>query len=245
MAKVFVDPEDVVKDWLMQFNIDSDLCGHKYSLSINNNDVEELPVEFGFGLGSLFINLIELRLVGNKLQTLPQSFGNLTMLKYLEVKYNFTEFPSPILELSSLETLLINENKLLALPDDIDRLSSLLIFNCSNNELTELPRNIGNILSLKTLNIKMNKIEKLPDNFGNLSKLEHLYITNNLISELPESFFNLLSLKRMFLYDNNITTVSENFSKLTSLRVIKCDHDLVDPFKQITNNVKIFFNKFY
>ena len=80
-----------------------------------------------FGVKIKGENIIKLGLWACKLTTLPESIGNLSLLKELYLR----------------------ENHLLTLPESIGNLKSLRILNLNHNPLTTLPESIGNLSLLK------------------------------------------------------------------------------------------------
>lgn len=132
---------------------------------------------------------------------LPESIGNLSSLKKLDLSNNkLTILPESIGQLSSLQTLSLNRNKLSTLPKSIGKLSSLKELYLSYNKLSTLPESIGNLTSLERLSLYYNKLTILPGSIGNLIYLETLNLKNNFkLKALPVSIINMKILKHFFL----------------------------------------------
>ena len=100
------------------------------------------------------------------LRALPDSIGNLTKLR--------------ILDLSS--------NDLRELPDSIGNLKNLEeLYLSKNYEFSKLPDSIGNLESLKILELEGTNLDTLPESIGNLTNLENLSFSKATNSEGPHS----------------------------------------------------------
>ena len=67
-----------------------------------------------------------LTLANNQLTSLPESFGNLSSLEYLDLENNqLTSLPESFGNLSSLQSLHLDNNQLTSLPLSMDKLPSL------------------------------------------------------------------------------------------------------------------------
>lgn len=100
------------------------------------------------------------------LRALPDSIGNLTKLR--------------ILDLSS--------NDLRELPDSIGNLKNLEeLYLSKNYEFSKLPDSIGNLESLKILELEGTNLDTLPESMGNLTNLENLSFSKATDSEGPHS----------------------------------------------------------
>ncbi len=115
----------------------------------------------------------KLDLVGKKIITLPNSFGN-----------TFT----------NLVTLDLWGNLLTGLPRTFGNLTNLVHLNLIANHLESLPDSFGNLLKLKVVYISSNRLKRLSESFGNLINLTHIDLSSNLLQELPNSFINLSKL---------------------------------------------------
>ena len=104
-----------------------------------------------------------------KLQLLPDNFGNLTYLAGLFIEmHNLIHLPESFSNLTNLTTLVVNRNLLESLPNDI-----------------------GNLTNLLTLDLGFNQLETVPTSIGDLINLEYLFLFNNQLSTLPESICDL------------------------------------------------------
>ncbi|MFX1260061.1 MAG: leucine-rich repeat domain-containing protein, partial [Promethearchaeota archaeon] len=152
------------------------------------------------------------------LSTLPESIGNLSSLKILELWSNkLSTLPESIGNLSSLKDLRLGGNKLSTLPESITKLTSLQKLNLQSNQLTTLPESIGNLSSLKDLWLGGNKLSTLPESITNFMSLKKLYLSDNQFTTLPESIGNLTSLQTLNLWNNQLSTLPESIWKCKNL----------------------------
>lgn len=138
---------------------------------------------------------------------------------------NLTEFPDPITQILTLETLTIKGNKIIKIPESIGNLTSLISLNLRNNLLERLPDAFWKLKNLKTLNMEKNNWKdewSLIQNLDAASVLEfcrgraplNLYIafpsTFGLIYRLEE-FIRILKDNKEILeiYENNYEEVAQ------------------------------------
>lgn len=133
-------------------------------------------------------HIIRLGLANCGLKSVPESIGNLTSLKKLNLDNNYLiKIPESIGFLKVLEILRVRKNYLRGLPNSIMNLYKLKGLDISNNKLTHMPYPMGSLISLRYLDISGNKIEYLPDFLHSLP-LKYLYITGNKIEDIPKFF---------------------------------------------------------
>ncbi|MFX1259645.1 MAG: TIR domain-containing protein [Promethearchaeota archaeon] len=126
-----------------------------------------------------------------RLSTLPESIGNLSLLKEL---YLFG-------------------NELLTLPESITKLTSLQLLHLDNNELSTLPESISNLASLKELSLSANQLTTLPESIGDLKSLKTLILAFNELSTLPESIINITSLEILDIDNNPLDSKAKSVLK--------------------------------
>ncbi|GAB1741000.1 hypothetical protein NU219Hw_g6254t1 [Hortaea werneckii] len=224
-------------------------------------------------VGSPFGGLEMLDLHGNQLQTLPMGLRRLERLTSLNLSHNgldiscldlVTQIPtlrelklghnnlsghlsaSLCTSLPHLETLDLQNNKLLALPETLRELTSLRILNVSNNQLTALPmealQNVplteldasNNALiaslfplggvnghqTLQTLRVANNSLAALTFSASlDLPALKTLDIRNNHLTALPNDVSSCMGeLLELFAGENKIPELPEGFTGLKKLR---------------------------
>ncbi len=146
------------------------------SLNLSGNQIDTLPDL------TCFAQLEYLDLAGNKLKTIPRLSG-LTNLRELNLMLN-KDFPSNlILDLpTSLEVLNLNSSgisKLTLLHSE--KLTNLETVDVEGNDFLELPESLNNLPNLKKLKLRLNRINKLdPDIVNRLNVLTYTpsYLSN-------------------------------------------------------------------
>lgn len=133
--------------------------------------------------------------------------------------------PDSIGKLSSLVTLDLSENRIVALPSTIGGLSSLTKLDLHSNRITELPDSVGNLLSLVYLNLRGNNLASLPASFSRLVHLEELDLSSNQVSVLPDSIGSLVSLKVFNVETNNIEEIPHSIGNCSSLKELHADYN--------------------
>ncbi|KAI7181581.1 L domain-like protein [Hortaea werneckii] len=224
-------------------------------------------------MGSPFGGLEMLDLHGNRLQTLPMGLRRLERLTSLNLSHNgldiscldlITQIPilrelklghnnlsghlsaSLCTSLPHLETLDLQNNKLLALPETLRELTSLRILNVSNNQLTALPmealQNVplveldasNNALiaslfplggvnghpTLQTFRVANNSVAALTFSASlNLPAVKTLDVRNNHLTALPADLSSCMGeLLELFAGENKIPELPEGFTGLKKLR---------------------------
>ena len=104
--------------------------------------------------------------------------------------------------LTHLESLNVNDNQLISLPNSIGNLSNLVTLFVGENQLTSLPESIVNLTNLTSLVLQNNQLVSLPANIGQLSSLTDIYASENQLTNLPTSFLQLTQLNILYLYHN-------------------------------------------
>ncbi|XP_076248356.1 E3 ubiquitin-protein ligase LRSAM1 isoform X2 [Calliopsis andreniformis] len=116
----------------------------------------------------------------NKLTSLSGggALSDLSLLVVLDIHGNeFTNLPSDIMCLVSLEELYLQDNNIRKLPNEIVQLNKLTILNVAKNNLKQLPETMGKLKQLTTLDISQNKsLQKLPKSLGYVQHLQQLNI---------------------------------------------------------------------
>ncbi|CAE7946713.1 IRL2, partial [Symbiodinium sp. KB8] len=105
----------------------------------------------------------------NKIQELPDSFGQLSALEELHLSDNaLANFPDSFFELSQLQELRVACNDLKTVPDKFGQLSNLKELDLSANPLEELPDSLGQLEQLEELHLHMTKLTVLPESIQQL-----------------------------------------------------------------------------
>lgn len=62
--------------------------------------------------------------------------------------------------------IILNNNKLVTIPEDISHLRDLQVLSLSNNELEMIPHTLGDLQRLHTLKLEDNNLKELPPELG-------------------------------------------------------------------------------
>ncbi|TDG42458.1 hypothetical protein AWZ03_011112 [Drosophila navojoa] len=137
-----------------------------------------------------------------------------------------------------IETMLLNHNRLVALPRVLQQFHNLKILDLSSNALTQLPDAICQ-LPLVTLIAKNNLLtnSSLPKSLltkqmgnvhGGTSTLKELNLSGNQLIHFPEQVTELRQLKYLYLGGNKISSISKDIWKMQSLHVLSLGGNLVN-----------------
>ncbi len=195
--------------------------------------VSEQPVDVShFGYICDNNHIVGLNLVMKELDLLPDSIGKLSNLKFLTLKWNKLEsLPETFGNLKELIEFNLDGdwstnddkplyNEVSELPNSFCELRKLKIFKCESNGLRSLPDNFGQLISLTEVNLYQNRLLRIPESIGELSNLTHLNLNSNRISTIPLSLCKLEKLKQLELSHNSIEMVPECIDQLKSLNML-------------------------
>ena len=130
---------------------------------------------------------------------------------------NLTELPDSIGQLSELEELELQENRLNTLPESIGQLVRLGTLNIDDNQLIALPESMAQLKALTWLRADDNRFPTFPDVIPRLGQLRYLYVSGHGFTELPESIGQLTGLRWLYLRRNGIVNLPTSFELLTQL----------------------------
>jgi len=194
--------------------------------------------EFGFKIEGE--EIIELGLFNKELTSLPESIGNLTSLKKLNLMINpIISLPESLKKLNSLRIFQMAGNNLTTLPEIICDLSSLRELELGNNMLRNIPESIGNLRSLKKLELHNNNLTTLPKTISNLKFLKILDLGQNHLSALPESIFYLESLEKLKLERNKLINLPKSLGNLKSLKLLDLGYNNLTTLPESISNLKL------
>ncbi|KAL2629390.1 hypothetical protein R1flu_014076 [Riccia fluitans] len=196
---------------------------------LNCRNLKELPIDIGFleNIQSLIIKNAWGSRERGKLQSLPDSLGNLPNLQRLSVENtDVKELPSSIGDLQCLEHLTVSNKQLQELPTSLGRLEKLQVLEVSFSDLKELPASIGDLESLERLTVCSTRLQGLPSRLGDLRGLKTLVVRSEALEDIPTSLGGLQSLEYLVLEgklvrENGETAAefrSDGFTHLTNLQ---------------------------
>ncbi|KKM43471.1 hypothetical protein LCGC14_1563090 [marine sediment metagenome] len=142
-------------------------------------------------------------------------------------EFKFTKFPEPIIHLTALRKLALNQNYINEkyIPELVKELVHLEELNLMGASLTNFPEAICKIPSLRKINFSFNRIHSIPDSIENLKNLEILNLSSNLLSSLPSSIGNLKSLRKLDLSNNKLSYLPKSIINLPSLISLELSHN--------------------
>ncbi|XP_045813672.1 plant intracellular Ras-group-related LRR protein 4-like [Trifolium pratense] len=146
--------------------------------------------------------------------------------------------PDSLGKLSSLVTLDLSENRIVAIPSTIGGLSSLTKLDLHSNRITEIPDSVGNLLSLVYLDLRGNSLTTLPASLSRLIRLEELDLSSNLISVLPDSIGSLANLKVLNVETNDIEELPYSIGNCSSLRELRADYNKLKALPEAVGKIE-------
>ena len=127
--------------------------------------------------------------------------------------------PAELSELSSLCTLLLNDNQIIMPPEEISHLQNLECLSLEHNQLTLLPSLFSSLAnSLQFLNLSDNPFTYLPPVVSQLVNLRSLWLENIGLTSFPSDVCSIVSLKKLSLARNSISEIGEEIGNLVNLR---------------------------
>lgn len=123
-----------------------------------NDNMGKYALNFGYRTKNGKITELGLYTCG--LNALPDSIGNLSSLRSLNIRYNhLTELPDSFMQLDSLEDLGLGGNNLKKIPWYFNKLRALRYIDLSGNPLTNLPLNLLELPQLHRIKIDEEKLD--------------------------------------------------------------------------------------
>jgi Leucine-rich repeat (LRR) protein len=179
--------------------------------------------------------LKQINLSCNRLQTLPETFGNLNQLETFELdeeseihlrdekaeqKAWFTHLPESFGNLSSLKHFCVYFSLLTGLPESFGSLKSLESLTIQRDTMVDFyfPSTMKNLKSLRSISI--NAFIQVPDFIGELKELTSLNISHNEIEVLPDFIGNLVKLKYLNLHSTRIKELPGWITNLKNLEYV-------------------------
>lgn len=185
-------------------------------------------------------NLKSLDLSGYGGETLPEEIVELTSLERLILKYSSLEkLPNKIYELRNLSVLNLTENYgLNSLPEGISRLENLKCLDLTGcYEIQNLPDNFFQLTQLEELLLQ--STELYSDEIGSLKKLKKLSLSGDLY-EVPVWISDLKELTDLCLNEVALSEVPSEIGELTNLKYLDLGFnegvtELPENFGNLTN----------
>ncbi|KAL3695473.1 hypothetical protein R1sor_009549 [Riccia sorocarpa] len=199
------------------------------------------------------LKILQIHNDGKPMTPLPENIGLLPALKHLSLNTPLKKLPNSLLQLHSLQSLVLSGEYLQAWPapttvDSYSHLTALTKLHLMNlPALAELPDTFGGLTSLEDLEIwGCSALEKLPEGFGALSKLRTLSIQGcSKLETLCESFGSLSQLLPLNLQSlPELKMLQETIGGLSSLEELEmryCDSikDLPESFATLQSVLQV------
>jgi Leucine-rich repeat (LRR) protein len=155
---------------------------------------------------------------GNNVSSLPPLSGKLPSILELDLSFNNLSDVSEIGNLTSLQVLMLSNNKSLGLvPPSFKNIKNIEVLYLDDCPVRKIDNTVLSLKSLKRLSMAHCGLKSIPTTISQLSGLTHLLLNNNEIVEIPPALYNLSALQYLSLNTNNIRSVSQSLTKLTSL----------------------------
>ena len=132
-------------------------------------------------------------------------------------KLGLTVVPPEIGQLTSLMTLYLWGNKLIAVPPEIGHLTALKELWLNNNQLTNIPPEMWELTGLRELFLGENQLMVVPSEIGQLTALKVLRLDKNLLMVIPSEIEQLTALTILYLHNNKLTVIPPEICQLTAL----------------------------
>ncbi|KAI8835360.1 hypothetical protein BJ741DRAFT_709100 [Chytriomyces cf. hyalinus JEL632] len=162
----------------------------------------------------------------------PVELTNLTSLETLVLDDNMLDgpLPSSIGDLRSLVELSVNENRFSGpIPTGLSMLSNLIYLNLGNNEFTgNIPAQLGQLKQLQELHLYVNHLAgPVPVDLCSLINLQKLDIHDNALSgTIPHEIHALRKLNGLNLTCNNLSgSIPATISLLSDLKYLLADRN--------------------
>ncbi|XP_050228421.1 plant intracellular Ras-group-related LRR protein 4-like [Mercurialis annua] len=146
--------------------------------------------------------------------------------------------PDSLGKLSSLVSLDLSENRIVALPSTIGGLSSLTKLDLHANKIAQLPDSIGDLFSLVVLDVRGNQLMSLPATCSRLVRLQELDLSANSLLSLPEFIGSLISLKILNVETNNIEEIPHSIGKCSSLKELRADYNRLKALPEAVGKIE-------
>lgn len=140
---------------------------------------------------------------------------------------------------SNLESVLLENNNLVSLPDSICSLTKLKTIYIPYNQITSLPENMGDLVNLKQLNLNSNKLTDLPDSLFELGSLQSMYLGNNQIQSVSEDIGKLSGLMSLRLGSNQLTSLPESIGSLSKLQELLLENNQLRSLPESIGNLTL------
>ncbi|GLJ46363.1 hypothetical protein SUGI_0977260 [Cryptomeria japonica] len=235
----------------------SNIASSSNLFGVDNNDCIAIASRQALSSKALLIS-------GLGLESIPSAAWELGELVMLDVcKNGIKELPNELSMCTSLETLLLSDNRIENWPGAVvASLPNLQCLKLDKNPLAQLPQGafvavsrlkildlsgisgplpeppaLSDMPELQELYLRRMHLKEVPFDLKNLRQLRILDLSQNSLSEIPESFQQLTCLEELDLSDNNITMLPPELGRLDlCLRSLRLDGN---PLRSIRRTIVV------
>lgn len=200
-------------------------------LDLSDNQIGMLPASI-----YSMTDLEELYLSNNKLTSVSEKLSQLDHLKVLNLSDNQIEqLPQEegFIDAYTLETLLLGNNRLSALPQSLEN-GYVRYIDVSGNRFTEFPVVFYSMHTCNRINLSKNAIKEVDEKLVGLKGLKYLDLSNNKIFKMPSDIHVLRSLEYLDLSNNRLTKLPKGIEFLRDLSYLNVKGNNI-PISQIEN----------
>eukprot|EP00960_Hanusia_phi_P073101 767945-Hanusia_phi.AAC.6 len=134
-------------------------------------------------------------------------------------------------EYKNAQTVLLNDNKLTAFPQELNQLGILQNLRIDSNSITNVPSYVALFPMLKHLRAHDNAISMLSSNIGQCKHLISLDLQRNQLSSIPLSLAACTgltkNLKTFRIDKNRLKTIDQGVTKMKSLLQFRASHNQI------------------
>lgn len=160
----------------------------------------------------------------------------------ISFRYQLRRLPTEIVEMNSLQELLINYcYRFEAFPESVKQLVNLRHLQLSNGRSSELPENLGLFQQIERLNLSYQHYTS-NSNWAELAKLRQLKsldLSGSLskLKTLPTEVFELKDLEFLYLGDNNLKKLPKAIVQFSKLKVLDLGHNSFNHFPKVLRDL--------
>jgi Leucine-rich repeat (LRR) protein len=124
-----------------------------------------------------------------------------------------------------LDTLVVEANGLICLPDAVFEIHGLRVLRVSNNKLREVPGSVARAVHLRTLDLTNNCLVSLPSALAKLSHLTDLTVSGNPLGRVPDVVFDLQRLETLCVENTHLVTLAGAWERASELKTLSASHN--------------------
>ncbi|KAK7206497.1 phosphatase 2C-domain-containing protein [Myxozyma melibiosi] len=215
-------------------------------LDISFNSISELPPEIG-----QLCALETLAFTNNKLTgVLPNTFENLTSLKFLDIRYNDLTNVDVIMTLPRLEVFCSSHNSVSRLEKHARRMrvlhlnqnpvtrfqipmtmATLTTLNLANAKMSSFPDGLFDMIpNLEKLDLDKNHFGAIPPEIGKLKRLTKFTCVGNSLASLPPEIGSLVELRELDVHSNSLSSLPSEIWQLANLEILNVSSNNLEAF---------------